>query len=159
MHAFGQLGVLAGADATRSQELHDPHKHTLHDGVRDAFLRQRRVDPVRVLNTDGAEHRFLGRPVFRLHRRGVRTEAQRRPDVRHQRVLLRRLVAVHRGLRHHPPVAADHTHQHDDPGHNYCHFDHGKTAVKIITAVVPCSGMLFRIWIRGKREREDQDLR
>jgi len=125
LHTSGKPDVVAGAGLAWPQEMHDNHQHTVLDVSDYVFLRRKRGDHVRVLDNDGSERGILGWSVFRVHRRGLRTEAQRCPDVCHECVLLQRIAAVRRHLRHHQTVEVDRIHQHGDTDHNYCDFVHG----------------------------------
>jgi len=105
--------------------VHDNNKRTVHSVAGNVFLRQQRRDIVRVLDADGVERRILGRPVFRVHRGGVRAKAEGCTDVGDERVLLRGLVAVHVDIRHHHGMEADRTHWHVDPDRHRRHTVHG----------------------------------
>lgn len=93
MYATGKHIVFVGAPSARSQELYDHNQHTLHNVPDNVNFCQKRGDHVRLFNSDGIEHGILWRSVCLLHRRGVRTEVKRRPDVGDKRVLLRWLIA------------------------------------------------------------------
>jgi len=133
VHTSRQRNLIAGAESARSQKLHDNHQYTVL-GVSDhVFLRRKCGDHVRMLDNYGFGHRILRRPVFRVHRRGVRTKAQGRPDVGDQRVLLRRFAAVHHHLRDHQTVEIDRTRQHGDTDHYYCDFVHEPRFSDVVT--------------------------
>lgn len=103
----------------------DHDQRTVHSIADHVRLSQQRGHVVRVLDADGAERRVRGRPVNRLHRRGVRAKAQRRAHVSDERVLLRWLVAVHGHIRHHHGMEADRTHWHIDPDSHRRHTVYG----------------------------------
>lgn len=90
--------------------MHDHNERTVHSVANHVFVRRQRADAVRVLDIDGAECRVLGRPVFRLHRRGVRAKIAGHIDVGHERVLLRRFTDIHSDLLDHPGMEAHRTH-------------------------------------------------
>lgn len=107
MHARRELIVFAGDESAGPQKVHDSDQLAVRGVSNRVFLRRGRANVVRVLDTDGTERGLLGRPVFRVHRRSVRAEAQRRPDVRHERVLFRRLVNTDGHLRRDQAMAID----------------------------------------------------
>lgn len=144
MHATGQRDLVAGAESARSQELHDHHQHTVPGVSGHVFLCRKHGDHVRVFDTDGPERGLLGRPVFHLHRRSVRAEAQGRTDVRHERVLLRRFAAVRHHLRHHQTVEVDRAHQHGDTDHDYRHSIHGGSLLLLYDT--GCVGFVFLLF-------------
>jgi len=101
------------------------HQHTVHRVAGHAPVRGGRDHAVRQLRTDGLEHRLFRWPVFRVHRRGVRTEAERHAHVGGERVLLRRFTDndAHKICDH--ELAAHRLDQPVHPGHKYRRVVHG----------------------------------
>lgn len=126
MYASGQRDVIAVVEPIGSQKMHDNNQRALFDVANFVFLRGKRAHAVRVLGADGTERWLLGRSVFCVRRRSLRTQITWCTDVGYERVLLQWLVAVRVHLRSHQTVAVDRTHQHGRADRHHRHFAHGQ---------------------------------
>lgn len=106
------------------------YQHTVHRVANLVSLRQKRRDSVRELDTDGTERRVLGRSLFRLHRRGLRAQAERHSDVGGERVLLRRFIDIHRGIRGFHELETHHNHHSIDSDHQHPGVIYGNSAFR-----------------------------